>query len=206
MQATDVDAAGRRQYIYHPSFRAAQERAKFERLLHFAEALPALRAHTAQDLRLGPYEREWACAIAVGLVNQGWFRVGSERHAHESRTYGITTLTKRHVSVSGEQIELRFRTKNKTLVRRKLESASLARGLRALVRLEDGARLFRFERDGEIVNLTAPVLNAYIGEHLGNGFTAKDFRTWGGRCSRRWSLQSAARPRTRMRRSAFLPR
>jgi DNA topoisomerase-1 len=180
LQATGVDAAGRRQYIYHPSFRAAQERAKFERLLHFAESLPALRAHTAQDLRLGPYERDWACAIAVGLVNHGWFRVGSERHARASRTYGITTLTKRHVSVSGNDVELRFRTKNKKLVRRRVENASLAGGLRSLVDLENGARLFRFERDGEIVDLTAPMLNEYIDEHLGNGFTAKDFRTWGG--------------------------
>lgn len=180
LQATGTDAAGRRQYIYHPSFRAARERTKFERLLHFAESLPALRARTAQDLRLGPYERDWACALAVGLVNHGWFRVGSERHTRASRTYGITTLTKRHVSVSGTDVELRFRTKNKKLVRRKVESASLARGLRSLVGLQNGARLFRFEQEGEVVNLTAPMLNEYIGEHLGNGFTAKDFRTWGG--------------------------
>jgi DNA topoisomerase I len=180
LQASGLDAAGRRQYIYHSSFRAARERAKFERLLHFAEFLPALRARTAQDLRLGPYERDWACAIAVGLVNHGWFRVGSERHARASRTYGITTLTKRHVSITGKDIELRFRTKNKRLVRRRVDSAALARGLRLLVGLENGARLFRFEQDGEIVNLTAPMLNEYIGEHLGNGFTAKDFRTWGG--------------------------
>ena len=180
VQATGIDAAGRRQYIYHPSFRAARERAKFGRLLHFAESLPAFRARTAQHLRLGPYERDWACALAVGLVNHGWFRVGSERHARSSRTYGITTLTKRHVSVSGKHVELRFRTKNKKRVSRKVESATLARGLRSLVGLENGARLFRFEQDGEIFNLTAPMLNDYIGEHLGNGFTAKDFRTWGG--------------------------
>jgi DNA topoisomerase-1 len=180
LQATGVDAAGRRQYIYHPSFRAARERAKFERLLHFAESLPALRARASHDLRLGPYERDWACAIAVGLVDRGWFRVGSERHTRASGTYGITTLTKRHVAVSGSEIELRFRTKNKKLVRRKLENVPLARGLDALLSLEQGARLFRFEQDGEIVNLTAPVVNEYIGEHLGNGFTAKDFRTWGG--------------------------
>jgi DNA topoisomerase-1 len=180
LQATGVDAAGRRQYIYHASFRAARERAKFERLLHFAESLPALRARTAQDLRLGPYERDWVCALAVGLVNHGWFRVGSERHARASRTFGITTLTKRHVSVSGKDVELRFRTKNKKLVRRKVENASLARGLRSLVGLENGVRLFRFEQDGEIVNLTAPMLNEYLGERLGNAFTAKDFRTWGG--------------------------
>jgi DNA topoisomerase-1 len=180
LQATGTDAAGRRQYIYNPSFRAARERAKFERLLHFAESLPAFRARTAQDLRLGPYERGWACALAVALVNHGWFRVGSERHTRVSRTYGITTLTKRHVSLAGNDVELRFRTKNKKLVRKKVNSPSLARGLRSLVGLENGARLFRFEQDGEIVNLTAPMLNEYIAEHLGNGFTAKDFRTWGG--------------------------
>ena len=180
LQATGLDAAGRRQYIYHSSFRAARERAKFERLLHFAESLPALRARTAQDLRLGPYERDWACAIAVGLVNHGWFRVGSERHARATRTYGITTLTKRHVSISGKDVELIFRTKNKKLVRRKVDNAALAGGVRSLVGLENGARVFRFEERGEIINLTARMLNEYIGEHLGNGFTAKDFRTWGG--------------------------
>ncbi|MGH3134222.1 MAG: hypothetical protein ACRDNY_10880 [Gaiellaceae bacterium] len=108
------------------------------------------------------------------------FRVGSDRHARSSRTYGITTLRKRHVTISGKEIEFCFRAKNRALVRRTVESVVLARELRKLVRLENGTRLFRFERDGEIANLTAPVLNAYIGEHLGNGFTAKDFRTWGG--------------------------
>jgi DNA topoisomerase I len=180
LQATGVDAAGRRQYLYHPDFRAAQERAKFERLLHFAKSLPTLRSRALRHLELGPYEREWACAIAVGLVNHGWFRVGSDRHARTSRTYGITTLTKRHVTVSGDVIQFRFRGKNGKLVRRTVENARLARELRRLVALENGSRLFRYEREGEVFNLTAPTLNAYIGEHLGNGFTAKDFRTWGG--------------------------
>lgn len=118
--------------------------------------------------------------MAVSLVNRAWFRVGSDRHARASRTYGITTLTKRHVTVSGSEIEFRFRTKNRTLVRREVESAALAEGVRALLSLESGSRLFRFERDGETFNLSAPMVNSYIGEHLGNGFTAKDFRTWGG--------------------------
>ena len=180
LQATGTDAAGRRQYLYPANFRAAQERIKFDRLLRFAESLPRLRARTSQHLRLGPYERDWACAMAVTLVNRAWFRVGSDRHARVSRTYGVTTLTKRHVTVSGSDIEFRFRTKNRTLVRREVESAALAEGVRALLSLENGSRLFRFERDGETFNLSAPMLNAYIGEHLGNGFTAKDFRTWGG--------------------------
>jgi DNA topoisomerase I len=180
LQATGTDAAGRRQYLYHPSFRAAQERAKFDRLLHFAAGLPDLRARTRQHLRLGPYEREWACAIAVSLVNHAWFRVGTERHARSSRSHGITTLTKRHVTISGDEIAFRFRTKNSKLVERTVANTVLARELRALVELENGSRLFRFEREGELANLTAPLLNEYIGEHLGNGFTAKDFRTWGG--------------------------
>jgi DNA topoisomerase I len=180
LQATGVDAAGRRQYLYHPDFRAAQERAKFERLLHFAKSLPTLRGRARRHLALGPYERDWACAIAVGLVNDAWFRVGTDRHARTSRTYGITTLTKRHVSISGGTIEFRFRGKNATLVKRKIENPRLARELGRLVELENGSRLFRYERDGETYNLTAPVLNEYLGENLGNGFTAKDFRTWGG--------------------------
>jgi DNA topoisomerase I len=180
LQATGVDAAGRRQYLYHPDFRAAQERAKFERLLHFAKSLPMLRGRARRHLALGPYERDWACAIAVGFVNDAWFRVGTDRHARTSRTYGITTLTKRHVSISGGTIEFRFRGKNATLVKRKVENPRLARELGRLVALQNGSRLFRYERDGETYNLTAAVLNEYLGEHLGNGFTAKDFRTWGG--------------------------
>jgi DNA topoisomerase I len=180
LQATGVDKAGRRQYLYHPDFRAAQERAKFDRLLLFAKSLPAFRSRARRHLTLGPYEREWACAIAVTLVNHAWFRVGTDRHARASRTYGITTLTKRHVTISGDEIEFSFRGKNSRPVRRTVESKKLARELRQLVALEDGARLFRYERDGELFNLTAATLNEYIAKHLGDGFTAKDFRTWGG--------------------------
>jgi DNA topoisomerase-1 len=180
LQATGVDAAGRRQYLYDPDFRAAQERAKFEGLLHFAKSLPSLRSATRRHLALGPYERDWACAIAVTLVNHAWFRVGTDRHARSSRTYGITTLTKRHVEITGDEIRFRFRGKNGKLVTRTVENARIARELRRLAALENGARLFRYERDGETLNLTAAVLNSYLGEHLGNGFTAKDFRTWGG--------------------------
>ena len=180
LQATGQDAAGRRQYLYHERFRAAQEREKFERLLTFGARLPALRSRLARDLGLGPYEQAWASALALRLVNNAWFRVGSDRHTRASRTYGITTLTKRHVTLSGEEIAFRFHGKNRRLVRRTLRNASLARELQALLELPGGARLFRFEREGELVNLTGALLNQYIGDRLGDGFTAKDFRTWGG--------------------------
>lgn len=180
LQATGIDAAGRKQYLYHARYRAAQERAKFNRLLDFAKGLPRLRARTDRHLRLGPYEREWSCAIAVGLINKAWFRVGSERHARSSRTYGVTTLRKRHVSVDGAEIAFRFHAKNRKLVQRTIANARLARGIEELLALPNGSRLFRFERDGELVDLTSAMLNDYIAENLGERFTAKDFRTWGG--------------------------
>ena len=180
LQATGVDAAGRTQYLYHPDFRAAQERAKFDRLVRFGELLPELREQVAADLEAGPYEREWACAVAVTLVNRGWFRVGSERSARTSRTYGITTLTKRHVEVRGRRVAFRFRAKHRVLVRTTLVDEELAEAVRALLELDGGGRLLRFEREGETANVTPALLNAYIAENLGDGFTAKDFRTWGG--------------------------
>ncbi|HEX3289809.1 MAG TPA: hypothetical protein VHR46_00345 [Gaiella sp.] len=180
LQATGIDAAGRTQYLYHPDFRAAQEQAKFDRLVRFGELLPALRERVAADLETGPYARDWACAVGVTLVNRGWFRVGSERAARTTRTYGITTLTKRHVDVRGGRVTFRFRAKHRVLVRTTLVDDELAAAVTALLRLDGGGRLLRFERDGERANVTPALLNGYIAEHLGAGFTAKDFRTWGG--------------------------
>ena len=180
IQATGIDAAGRKQYRYHASFRAAQERAKFERLLDFAKALPRLRTTASRHLRGEPLERDWTCALAVGLVNKTWFRVGSDRHARRTRTYGVTTLTKRHVSVDGDVVEFCFRAKNRRLVRRSVRSVALASGVDQLLALPGGGRLLRYERDGELIALTGAALNEYLEEHMGDGFTAKDFRTWGG--------------------------
>lgn len=180
IQATGFDAAGRKQYRYHASYRAAQDRAKFDQLLDFAKALPDLRATTSRHLRNGAGERDWACALAVGLVNKAWFRVGSDRHTRRSRTYGVTTLTKRHASVEGDEVQFCFRAKNRRLVRRTVRNATLARGVARLLDLPGGRRLFRYEHDGELVALTGPDLNEYLAENMGEGFTAKDFRTWGG--------------------------
>ena len=180
LQATGVDAAGRRQYLYHPAYRAAREQEKFDRLVRFGELLPGLRKRMALDVDRGPYEHDSTCAIAVALVNRGWFRVGSDRYARTGRTYGITTLTKRHVTVRKDRIAFRFRGKHGARVRTTLVDAELADAVRALLRYDGGARLLRFERDGRPANLTAPALNLYIAEHLGDDFTAKDFRTWGG--------------------------
>jgi DNA topoisomerase-1 len=180
LQATGIDAAGRRQYLYHAQFRAQQEEAKFQKLIRFAEHLPELREAMSGHMELDPYARDRVSAVAVRLINMGWFRVGSERYARESRTYGITTLTKRHVAVRGNRIAFEFHGKHRVLVRTQLVDAELASAMRDLLALPGGRRLFRYALEDEIHNLTGARLNHYVRAHLGDEFTAKDFRTWGG--------------------------
>jgi DNA topoisomerase IB len=180
LQATGYDKAGRRQYLYHPDYRAAQEQAKYEKLIRFAEKLPDLRAAMAEHLDRDELDRDRVAAIALRLINLGWFRVGSERHARESRTYGITTLTRRHVSVRGNRITLSFRGKQQLQVRSTLVDDELAAAIRELLRVKGGSRVFRFRAEDKLQNLTNQRLNEYVKLHMGDGFTAKDFRTWGG--------------------------
>ena len=180
LQATGIDAAGRRQYLYHPAYRAEREQAKYDKLIRFAEHLPTLRAAMAEHLALDPFERDRVCALAVRLINLGWFRVGSERYVRESNTFGITTLTKRHVEVRGSRLTFRFPAKHRVWVRTALVDAELAAALKQLLELPGRGRLFRYRADGELHNLTSRRLNDYIHAHLGDEFSAKDFRTWGG--------------------------
>ena len=180
LQATGVDRAGRRQYLYHPEFRARQEQAKYDKLVRFAERLPELRKTLSKHLDQEPLGPEWTAALAVRLVNEGWFRVGSERYARSYKTFGITTLRKGHVRVRGSKICFRFRAKHRVICRTVLVDAELAAAMKELLALKGGRRLFRYRRDGELFNLGARALNEYIQEHMGEEFTAKDFRTWGG--------------------------
>jgi DNA topoisomerase-1 len=180
LQATGLDSAGRQQYLYHPEFRAEQEQAKFDKLVLFGERLPDLRAAMSEHMSFEPLEPEWTCAIAVRLINLGWFRVGTDRYAKKSRTFGITTLRKSHVSVRGSKISFRYRGKRRAWVRTALVDDELATAMRELLAVHGGRRLFRYSYEGSLCNLTGARLNDYIGEHLGDEFTAKDFRTWGG--------------------------
>jgi DNA topoisomerase I len=179
LQATGYDRAGRKQYLYHSAYRAAQERAKFERLIRFAERLPALRATLAEHLGLGELERDRVCAIAVRMIELGWFRAGSDRHTRNSGTYGVTTLRKRHVSVRGRRVRVDFAGKGRSRVQTTLVDEELAASMRELLALP-GGRVFRYRNGDGLCNLTNRTLNDYVKRNLGEEFTAKDFRTWGG--------------------------
>jgi DNA topoisomerase-1 len=180
LQATGVDKAGRSQYLYHPEYRARQEQAKFDKLVRFAERLPALRTAMVEHMQQEPLSCDWTAAVAVRLINEGWFRVGDERYARNYRTFGITTLRKGHVRVRGSRVSFRFRAKHRVMCRAVLVDAELAEAMNELLEAPAGRRLFRYRHNGELVNLGARRLNDYIREHLGEEFTAKDFRTWGG--------------------------
>lgn len=180
LQATGLDRAGRRQYLYHPEYRARQEQEKFDKLVRFAERLPDLRKAMTKDLERETLSPEWACALALRLINLGWFRVGTERYTRTTRTFGITTLRKSHVSVRGSRISFKYRGKHRVWVRTAIVDEELADAMRELIRLPGGRQLFRYEADGSFRNLTGARLNGYINEHMGDEFTAKDFRTWGG--------------------------
>jgi DNA topoisomerase-1 len=120
-------------------------------------------------------------AIALRLINLGWFRVGNERYAKESRTYGVTTLTRRHVSVKKNRVSLCFRGKHNVQVRTTLVDDELAAAMRELLAVQKGGRVFRYRtEDGHLANLTSRHLNEYVKAHMGPEFSAKDFRTWGG--------------------------
>jgi DNA topoisomerase-1 len=196
LQATGVDAAGRKQYLYHPEHRERQEQAKYARLILFAERLPDLRASMAKHMDNDELDRERISAVALRLIDEGWFRVGSERYARESRTYGITTLAKRHVTVRGSRIALSFRGKNRTRVRTAIVDEELADAVRELRALPGGRRLFRYEWEGDLYNLTGKRLNDYVQIYLGEEFTAKDFRTWGGTLTAAIGLAEHGPPET----------
>ena len=180
LQATGIDAAGRKQYLYHPRFRAQQEQAKFEKLIRFGERLPELRAVMSEHLAGEQFSYEWTSALAVRLINIGWFRVGSDRYAKKHRTFGITTLKKSHVNIRGSRVAFKYRGKQRAWVHAALVDDEIAAAMRALVRLEGGPRVFRYQSEDDVFNLTSRKLNDYIQNHMGDDFTAKDFRTWGG--------------------------
>ncbi len=179
LQATGYDKAGRKQYLYHASYRAAQDEAKYDRLIRFGEHLPDLRAAMSEHIDRDALDRERVSAVALRVISLGWFRVGSERYAREG-TYGVTTLLRRHVQVRGRRVKLSFPSKAGIRVRCELVDEDLAEAIRDLLKAKGGPRVFKYRREDELYNLTSKRLNDYVKIYLGEEFTAKDFRTWGG--------------------------
>jgi DNA topoisomerase-1 len=180
VQAYGFDAAGRKQYRYHPDHLARGARRKYRKLLHYARAIPRLREATAAHLGGRGVGRERVLALVVRLMMRGFFRIGSERYAVQNRTFGIATLRKEHLRVEGNNLVFRFVGKSSVDQRTVVADTPLVEVLREVAKLP-GKRLFQYRgEDGEVRPVTAREVNAYLKEVAGERYTSKDIRTWGG--------------------------
>ncbi|KEF34785.1 topoisomerase I [Deinococcus sp. RL] len=178
LQAFGRDAAGRLQYRYHPDFLQAGALKKWQRLARFAGALPTLRTVTAADLRPSGLPRRKVLAVMTRVLHVAHFRVGSDTYARAHRTYGLSTLRQRHVTVEGRAVHFRFKGKHAILQEKTVRDRTLATNIERLLALP-GPWLFQSVEEDVRSRIRAGDLNAYLREVIGP-FTAKDFRTWGG--------------------------
>ncbi len=180
VQAVGQDERGRRQYRYHPQFREVREAAKFDHLVAFAEALPDLRAQVDRDLRLPGLPREKVLATVVRLLETTMIRIGNADYARTNKSYGLTTLLNRHVSVQGSDLRFHFKGKSGKTWRLQVKDRRVAKIVRTCQDLP-GQNLFQYiEEDGERQHVTSTDVNRYLKAVTDRDITAKDFRTWTG--------------------------
>ena len=178
IQAVGVDAAGRRQYRYHDAWRRKRDRAKFRRLEGFGRALPMLRATVADDLHRRGFPRERVLAGTVRLLDGGAMRIGDESYAKQNGSYGLTTLRRTHIEIRGDTVHARFTGKSGVDQEVDVRDHELARLIAGLRRAHREPQLWAW-RDRD---LWRPVRRGDVNVHLrtivGDGYSAKDFRTW----------------------------
>lgn len=181
LQATGIDARGRKQYRYHPRWRSVRDGAKFERMIEFGEALPRLRRRVRHDLARKGLPREKVLAVIVALLDSTLVRIGNPEYSRSNKSYGLTTLRDRHVSfVRDGRALLRFRGKG-GLEREVVINDKRLAGIVRRCRQIPGQQLFQYLDDaGERHPVDSGQVNDYLREATGQDFTAKDFRTWGG--------------------------
>jgi DNA topoisomerase-1 len=196
IQATGVDARGRKQYRYHDRWRERRDREKFDSMVDFARSLPKLRERVEKDLRRRKLSRERVLACAVRLLDRGFFRIGSEGYAEENETYGIATMRKRHVTVKDETVTFDYEGKGgkrRVQVVGDRAIASLVRTLRN--RRGGGYELLAYRNGREWRDVRSTEINDYIKQAIGGEHSAKDFRTWNATVLAAVVLAASARER-----------
>ena len=183
IQATGVDAAGRRQYRYHDAWRARRDAEKHERVLAIAHQLPHVREAVVAALRTRGLNRERVLATAIRLLDLGAFRVGSEQYAEENGTYGLATLRREHVHVRGERTFFSYTAKGGIEREVEITDRPTATVVRQLLERPEGTgkneELLAYQlEDGSWRDVSSEEINAFLKEVSGAEITAKDFRTW----------------------------
>jgi DNA topoisomerase IB len=179
IQAVGTDAAGRHQYRYHDQWRIERDKAKFDRVLEFAAALPNLRKRVGRDLEADGLSRDRVLAAIVRLLDVGFFRVGGEEYAHEHETFGVASLRKEHVRIDDGAMVFHYPAKasvERIVEVRDVQACDVVAALRR--RRSGGANLFAYRQGRRWVEVHAQDVNEYIKGIVGNDFSAKDFRTW----------------------------
>ncbi|CPR13336.1 topoisomerase IB [Mycobacterium bohemicum DSM 44277] len=181
IQAVGVDAAGRRQYLYHTAWQQERAEEKFDRVLQLSTRLPAWRAAVAKDLSRNGLTRERVLALALRLLDRGYFRAGGEQYAEENESYGLATLLCEHVSVHRHAVEFDFPAKSGVRRKVKIEDPEVVRAVRALRRRPDcGGRLLACRTASGWADVRSDDLNARFKELVGDEYSVKDLRTWHG--------------------------
>jgi DNA topoisomerase I len=180
IQATGRDARGRKQHRYHARWNEARDESKFDRMVAFAGALPAIRERTDADLSRPGLPREKVLAAVVRLLELTLIRVGNDEYARLNKSFGLTTLRNRHAQITGTRVRFRFRGKGGQEHEVGLRDRRLASVVRRCQELP-GQELFQYVDDDEaVVDVASDDVNEYVREIAGGDFTAKDFRTWAG--------------------------
>jgi DNA topoisomerase-1 len=194
VQAWGFDARGRKQYRYNEKAVLTRELRKYHRMRQLAKDLPRIRRALRAESHRRDLAHETACAIALRLVSESLFRPGSEKYVRENKSYGITTLRKRHVRVERDRVVFTYVGKSAKKQRQLVSNPELVRLVARLERTP-GERLFRYREDGVWCDLTARELMAYLRAHIGP-FAVKDFRTWGGTLRAATVLAELGAPRS----------
>ena len=180
LQATGRDVRGRKQSRYHPKWREVRDENKYERMTHFADALPLIRERVKHDLALRGLPRNKVLATIVSLMETTHIRVGNAEYAKENHSYGLTTMEHEHVAVHGSEIKFHFQGKSRVEHTISLHDKRLARIIRECEEIP-GHELFQFlDHDGNHHVIDSQAVNDYLREITSQHFTAKDFRTWAG--------------------------
>lgn len=180
LQATGIDAAGRKQYRYHTRWAQVRNETKYHRLLHFGEVLPQLRKQLKYDLRHRKLDKEKVIAIALSVMEETLIRVGNSAYEKLYGSHGLTTLHNKHVTIQGSKTFFHFKGKKGVEHKIELKHSALTKLLQK-VREIPGQDLFQYYcEDGEHRGLDSGEVNDYLHRHTGEDFTAKDFRTWAG--------------------------
>jgi DNA topoisomerase IB len=179
LQATGIDSAGRKQYLYHERWRQRRDQQKFDEMLDFARSLPRLRRAVKRDIRKPDMKREQVLACAVRLLDLGLFRIGSEEYAESNGSYGLATMRKSHVSVNGKVITFDYKAKGGQRRVQSVEDPAARKVIAALkARRGGGGELLAYRNGRRWRDVGSSDINDYLKSVTGGDFSAKHFRTW----------------------------